>query len=251
LNQQRLTHLIAHRGNAAEYPENTLPAFVSALGLGVRFIELDVQLSADGVPVVLHDVLLARTTDLPGSVFDHEAAALQRMHAGEPARFGDRYSDVRIPLLSDVLALLERRPDVTLFVEIKRESLAQHGLDPVVAAVIETIRPRRAQCVVISFDLAAIHRARQLGGVPIGWVLSEYTPHAQLKCEALQPEFLFCNHRKLPADGPLWRGPWRWATYEVRSMELALRLAGQGVDYIETMAVRDLSAAMRALTPGA
>ena len=251
MNQQRLTHLIAHRGNAAEYPENTLPAFISALELGVRFLELDVQLASDGMPVVLHDALLTRTTGLPGSVFDHDAATLRRMNAGEPARFADRYADVRIPLLGDVLTLLERRPDVTLFVEIKRESLVQYGQDPVVAAVIEAIRPRRTQCVVISFDLAAIHRVRQLSGIPIGWVLSEYSPHAQLKCEALQPDFLFCNHRKLPASGPLWRGPWRWATYEVRSMDLALHLAGQGVDYIETMAVRDLSAAMRALTPGA
>ena len=44
--------LVAHRGNAHEYPENTLPAFESALALGLRCLELDVQLSADGVPVV-------------------------------------------------------------------------------------------------------------------------------------------------------------------------------------------------------
>ncbi len=48
-------HLIAHRGNAAEFPENTLPAFESALELGVRNIEFDVQLTSDKVPVVIHD----------------------------------------------------------------------------------------------------------------------------------------------------------------------------------------------------
>ncbi|MFM2287572.1 MAG: hypothetical protein RL684_715, partial [Pseudomonadota bacterium] len=70
MHDTRLIHLVAHRGNAAECPENTLPAFQSALQLGVRFLELDVQLSRDGVPIVIHDHLLARTTGLPGSVFE-------------------------------------------------------------------------------------------------------------------------------------------------------------------------------------
>ncbi len=242
-------HLIAHRGNASEFPENTLPAFVSALELGVRFLELDVQLSSDGVPVVIHDAELPRTTGVPGSVFDQEAATLRQLNAGEPTRFGDRFSDVRLPLLKDVLTLLEHRPDVTLFVEIKRESLLQFGHDVVVAAIADTLRPRRQQCVVISFDLTAVQRARQLAGLPVGWVLSDYDSHSQLKCEALRPDYLFCNHRKLPRSGPLWRGPWRWAIYEVRSTELALQLASRGADYIETMMVRDMSRAMRAL-PG-
>jgi len=251
LNQARLIHLIAHRGNALDFPENTLPAFTSALDLGVRFLELDVQLSEDGVPVVIHDSQLTRTTGLPGSVFEHGADFLQRIEAAERSRFGDRYSDVRLPLLTDVLALLDSRPDVTLFVEIKRESLRQFGHDQVVATVVETLKPRRSQCVVISFDLGAVHRAREYGRLPIGWVLSDYDRHTQLKCEALQPEFLFCNHLKLPAGGPLWRGPWRWALYEVRELAQALRLAERGADYIETMAVRELSAAMRAMNPGA
>lgn len=249
MNASGLVHLIAHRGNAGEFPENTLPAFVSALELGVRFLELDVQLSADGVPVVIHDAQLARTTGAPGSVFDHDAAVLAQLNAGEPARFGDRFRDVRLPLLKDVLALLEQRPDITLFVEIKRESVQQFGHDQVVSAIAAVLRPRRTQCVVISFDLTAVQRTRQLSGLPVGWVLRDYNPHAQLKCEALRPEFLFCNHLKLPASGSLWHGPWRWAIYEVRSTGLALELAGRGADYIETMMVRQMGDAMRSL-PG-
>lgn len=251
MNSQRLIHLIAHRGNAAEFPENTLASFTSALQLGVRFLELDVQLSEDGVPVVIHDAQLARTTGLPGYVWEHSAATLARMEATEASRFGDRFSDIHIPLLTDVLNLTERRPDVTLFVEIKRESLAQFGHDQVVAAVIDAIKPRRTQCVVISFDLTAVVRAREMSSLPVGWVLTDYDHHAQLKTEALRPEYLFCNYRKLPVQGSLWRGPWRWAMYEVRDMALAMQLAERGVHYIETMAVRKLSTAMRAHAPGA
>ena len=57
-----LPFLIAHRGNAADYPENTLAALRSAIELGLRHVEFDVQLTRDGVPVVLHDADLRRMT---------------------------------------------------------------------------------------------------------------------------------------------------------------------------------------------
>jgi glycerophosphoryl diester phosphodiesterase len=237
---------VAHRGNAAEYPENTLPAFVSALELGVRFLELDVQLSRDGVPVVIHDHLLARTTGLPGSVFDHDAAELAGMEAAETQRFGDRFAGTRLPLLRDVLGLLARRPEITLFIELKRASLGEFGHDRVVSQVVEAIRPWRTQCVLISFDLAAVHRARSLGAAPIGWVLDSCDAHTQFKYAALQPEYLFCSHERLPARGRLPQGPWRWVVYEVATLPLALELAGRGADYLETMAVRSMSDALRA-----
>ncbi len=245
MHTSRVIHLIAHRGNARDCPENTLPAFTSALQLGVRFLELDVHLSADAVPVVIHDHLLARTTGQPGSVFELNAAQLVTIEAGEAPRFGDEFAGTRIPLLTDVLELLKGRPEVTIFVEIKRASLAQFGHDQVVSQVLGAIGPWRAQCVVISFDLAAIYRARQLGGVAIGWVLSEYDNHSHLKCDALRPEYLFCDHLQLGGTGALWRGPWKWAVYEVESLPLALQLAERGVGYVETMAVREMSEAMR------
>ncbi len=238
---------MAHRGNAAEFPENTLPAFASALELGVRFLELDVQLSRDGVPVVIHDHLLARTTGLPGSVFDHDANELASIEAAETQRFGMRFTGTRLPLLRDVLQLLTGRPEITLFIEIKRASLAQFGHDHVVSQVLEVLRPWRTQCVVISFDLAAIHRARRLGDAPIGWVLDAADDHSRLKYQTLQPQFLFCDHRKIPPPARLWPGPWRWVIYEVATLPLALGLAERGADYVETMAIREMSDALRGL----
>ena len=243
-------HLVAHRGNAHEYPENTLPAFESALALGLHCLELDVQLSADGVPVVIHDHRLERTAAIPGTVFELRAREITQLDASEPERFGERFRGTRIPLLRQVLGLLEGRPDITLFVEIKRASLVHFGVDRVVTRVLETLKPIRAQAVVISFDLAAVYRARQISGGPIGWVLSEYDTHSRLKYETLQPEFLFCDHEKLPAGGALWRGPWHWAVYEIASMPLALALAKRGVEYIETMCAAQMSEAMRVM-PGA
>ena len=59
-------HVIAHRGASADAPENTLPAFARALALGVVEVELDVQLSRDGVPVLFHDGTLDAKTPLRG-----------------------------------------------------------------------------------------------------------------------------------------------------------------------------------------
>ena len=245
MNSPRPIHLVAHRGNAREFPENTLPAFESALALGLRFLELDVQLSSDGVPVVIHDSRLERTTGQQGSVFDLRARELRQIDAGEPERFGARFEGTRIPLLQDVLVVLRRHPEARLFVEIKRESLVHFGHDQVVGKVLDAIRPAREQCIVISFDLAAVFRARQVGGSAIGWVLSDYDPHSRLKCEALRPEFLFCDHEALPPQGALWRGPWQWAIYEVDSPALAFALAARGVQLIETMAVSSMQQAIR------
>lgn len=239
----RFVHLIAHRGNARDFPENTLPALQSAIDLGIRFLEFDIQLAADGVPVVLHDAELARTAGVPGSVFELTSTDLAALEVNEKERFGDRHRGVRVPLLKDVVELVAGRREITVFAEIKRASLRRFGHEVVVPRVLEILRPLRSRAVVISFDLPAIHMARQHGGFAIGWCLHEYDAHSRLKYEALKPDFLFCDHEKLPRAARLWRGPWRWAIYEVDRIELALELAQRGADFIETMAVAQMIAA--------
>jgi glycerophosphoryl diester phosphodiesterase len=248
LSTARPIQLVAHRGNAGEFPENTLPAFESALELGLKFLELDVQLSADGVPMVIHDPRLERTAGVAASVFDLRARELMRIDVCEPQRFGDKYRGTTIPQLCELLPLLAARPDVTLFVEIKKESLVRFGHDQVVGRVLDAIKPALQQCVVISYDLPAIFRARQIGDAAIGWVLNDYDQHSRLKYEALQPQYLFADHKSLPPTGALWRGSWQWVIFEVVSLPLAQLLAARGAHHIETMAVREMSRAVRALT---
>jgi glycerophosphoryl diester phosphodiesterase len=237
--------LVAHRGNARDFPENTLPALRSALDLGLRHIEFDVQLAADLTPVLMHDDTLERTTGLPGSVFELQGAELAAIEAAERARFGERHAGTCIPLLEQAVQLIEAHPQAIAFVEIKRASLRRFGEEQVLARVLQALQPVRSRCVIISFDLPAIHLARK-GGHDIGWVLSEYDDHTRLKCEALQPRFLFCNHLRLPADDSrLWRGPWVWALYEVDESRLARSLIARGARLIETMAVAPMAAALR------
>ncbi len=78
--------IFAHRGASTQAPENTIAAFELALQLGADAIELDVKLSADEIPVVIHDPTVDRTTDGKGLVRDLNLAALQKLDAGEGQR---------------------------------------------------------------------------------------------------------------------------------------------------------------------
>ena len=241
LSAPRVPDLIAHRGNAAEFPENSLPALRSALELGARFVEFDVQLSADRQPLLLHDSNLKRTAGLDRNALEMTARELTEIPVNEDQRFQGRYKDVGIPTLGQAVSLIATYPTATAFVELKRASLRHFGQDLVVRKVCDALKPIARQCVIISFDLAAVHHVRQVSSYRTGWVLSEYTNLAALKCEALAPDFVFCDHQLLTANtSKLWRGPWRWAIYEVTSCNLAMELAGRGARLVETMAIRDM-----------
>jgi glycerophosphoryl diester phosphodiesterase len=247
---QRLLHLVARGGNAAEFPENTLPALRSAIELGARFIELDVQLSADGIPMVIRDHDLARVASIAASVFDLKAAELMYVEAHEPRRFRDRFRGTCIPKLTDALRMFEQRPEVTVFIVLGRASISHFGRDQAVSQVLQTFRTFRSRCVMVSTDLSAVFRAREMGDCQIGWTISAYDNHTRIKYEALQPQFLFCHRSLLPQSADLWRGPWRWVINEVSSLETALTLARRGADFIATADVRPMGEAMRAHAAG-
>ena len=107
--------IFAHRGASAVAPENTLPAFVKALELGADGIELDVQATADGELVVLHDFNLERTTTGAGLLRKRTLAQLVDVDAG--IRFNDAFAGTPIPTLEQVFELTAGRCIVN--VEIK------------------------------------------------------------------------------------------------------------------------------------
>ena len=237
---RRLLHLVARRGDCGEFPDNTLPAVRSAIELGARFIEIDVHLSADGVPMIVHDRQLAA---VPG-VEQMSATQLASLDVSQPERFGERFRGTCIASLAATLGLLDGRPEITAFVMIGRVSVARFGHELVAAQVTQALKPFRSRCVLASIDLPALHAARAMAGYPIAWVLPTNNDHTRLKCEALQPEFLFCDRAYLPRRGALWRGPWRWVIYEVDSLDAVLEAAEVGADFAVTRDFRRLSAAM-------
>jgi glycerophosphoryl diester phosphodiesterase len=225
--------IVAHRGWAARYPENSLAALEAAIWFGLQHVEFDVQLTADGVPVLFHDLELTRITGREGRIVDISWPELARTPSGEPERLATRFSRVRPARLEDAARLLSRHPGVTAFVEIKPESLAHFG-QPAVWDACAPIIHRMARPVVTSFDRDLLEGVRAMHR--IAWVLPEYSETMLAAARQLSPQFLFCNLRRLPPGGdPLPDGPWEWAIYEIRSLEEARALARRGVGLLETM----------------
>ena len=110
--------IIAHRGASGYAPENTMAAFRKALEMGAEAIEFDVQMTADGVLVVIHDDILTRTTDGRGAVIETDYSVIQTLDAG--SWYDQSFKDERVPLLRDVLTLLKDQVEVHL--EIKKIS---------------------------------------------------------------------------------------------------------------------------------
>src|SRR5665213_852735 len=114
--------VIAHRGNSAFFPENTLEAFQQGMALGADALEFDVRLSHDGKAVVIHDSTLERTTNGTGAVSALTLDDLQRLDAGHGftrdggRTFPFRGRGIRIPAFDFVLSAF---PGVPMIVEIK------------------------------------------------------------------------------------------------------------------------------------
>lgn len=142
-----------HRGAPAEFPENTLAGFRRALELGVEGIELDVHLSKDGVPVVIHDETVDRTTDGSGAVAGMNVEEIRALDAGD----GER-----IPTLAEVLDLVGDA--VMVDIEVKANAAG--------AAVLEEIKGRDTRWVISSFDWDVLRYVRSVDDDAELWVLS-------------------------------------------------------------------------------
>jgi glycerophosphoryl diester phosphodiesterase len=198
--------------------------------------------------VLLHDSNLNRTAGVDRSALEMTSRELAEIPVNETGRFAQRFTDVGIPTLSQAVSLLESHPAATAFIGLQRASLRNFGPEIVVRRVCEILKPVARQCVLTSFDLAAIHHVRKVSSYRIGWVLTEYTSLSALKCEALAPDYLFCDHQLLTDNtSRLWRGPWRWGIYEVSDRNQALELATRGARLIETAAVRAMLREFREL----
>ncbi len=228
--------IVAHRGDAEHFPENTLPGLESAWRHGLQYVEFDVQLAADGVPYLIHDADLERTTHTKGDLRLMTSGQLDGVDAGEPLRFGKRHTGTRLPRLAAVAELMADYPEARAFVEIKRASLAHHGRAPCLESILATLAAVLHRCIVISFDLEACRLARAAGGVRVGWVLDHDPDTQRQELEALGPEFVFCDHRRLAAGVPVPDGPWTWVVYEVTNAMLALELHERGIAMVESMA---------------
>jgi glycerophosphoryl diester phosphodiesterase len=115
----KLPKVIGHRGACAYAPENTLESIRTAAELGCTWVEFDVQITKDGVPVLIKDETLDRTTNGHGNVIDHTLADLNDLECG--SWFGGSFGDIKIPTLEEAIDVLcEQNLGVTIDIQARQ-----------------------------------------------------------------------------------------------------------------------------------
>lgn len=149
--------IIGHRGAMGHAPENTMASFEKGVAMGADAIELDVQLSADGGLVVIHDPTVDRTTDGSGYVRDLTLAEIKKLDAG--AWYGPEFAGERVPTLDEVLAWA--REKINLAIEIKNGPVFYPGIEKKIVGALE-VHGMEDAAIVISFDHRSVRRVKEL-----------------------------------------------------------------------------------------
>jgi len=229
---------IAHRGAGRLAPENTLAAFRAGAGFGYRAFECDVKLSADGVPFLLHDAALDRTTDATGSAGDRSWSELSRLDAG--GWHSAAYAGEPLPSLRN-LAAYSRRNALALDLEIKPTPGSEAHTGAVVAAEVARLwQGDRLMPLLSSFSPEAL-RAAQLAAPQLrrALLIDSLRPDVFALTKELGCVALITNHEVMDAAllARIRAAGLRALVYTVNEADRAQALLGLGIDGIVTDAV--------------
>jgi glycerophosphoryl diester phosphodiesterase len=199
-------YIMAHRGNKAQCPENTMASFKRALDEGADILETDLHLSADGVFMCIHDGTVDRTTNGSGEVAKMTVAELKELSAWDK-RPG--FEGERIPTLAEVAVLLP--PDCALALELKTDRFLEDEVCQKLANELEITRVRD-RTVVISFHPARVQRVQaNAPDIPMGWItMTGYRPVRDMQLLGpfwpllfLNPFYVSIAHRRGQVVAPL------------------------------------------------
>lgn len=232
-----------HRGTARYCPGNTIPAFERALASGADYIELDIRLSRDHIPVVIHDDTIDATTDGSGKVRDYTAEELKAFDAG--GYFSAEYAGARIPTLKE--ALLWARGRTWLSIELKTDGDCCGFVETLAVRSIEELQ-MTDRIQLMTYDGCISERIKRLNsgittclmadgaGDPVGLAIRAKAEILNLPWRSISRELVGEAHRNgllihagLINDPDVWR--------EVRRLD---------VDMVDT----DIPDALKAIATG-
>ena len=232
--------LVAHRGLQVAYPENTALSVRKAIEAGALYVEIDIQLSLDKQPMVYHDISLKRVSDQNRTISSLTCSDLMALPAYEPERLGEEFIDETISSLTQVVDIILNHPQVTLFVELKEESIAEFGAEIMLANVCEALEPIRDRAVLISFDYSIIAAAKANGWPQAGPVLVEWSHIHSDQITAIAGDYTFVDYKLIPETENLDDLACKLVAYEVGTAQLANQLADRGVAMFETFDIASL-----------
>ena len=181
--------VVAHRGASGYEPENTFASFDLAVGQRADMLELDVHLTKDGVPVVIHDDTLERTTNLTGKVRNRSFSEIRKLNAAAKT---ENHPFEPIPTFEEVVDKYHDK--LRLMVEIKHGSSFYKDIEQKVISTLERFDAIDT-CEIISFDFDSIRRVRAIRedistGIIFVGKISEFTKLAkEIGCLALHPSY--------------------------------------------------------------
>lgn len=169
-----IPRLIGHRGAKASAPENTLPAIEEAHRQGATWIEFDAKLTKDGVPILMHDETLDRTTSGKGDVAAHTLAEIRALDAG--AWFGAAFAGTKVPTLEEAMALMASL-GMGFNIEVKPCPGREAETARAACALVDELWPKSLPTpVVSSFKRAALAAAQKdFAHLPRGYLAEELT----------------------------------------------------------------------------
>lgn len=166
----QIPFFIAHRGGDLA-PENTMPSFEAAAAMGAKMIEFDVQLSADGHLVVIHDDTVNRTTNRRGQVSKHSLADLRLMDAG--SWFSPAFVYTQIPTLDEVLEFAaSRKLLINLEIKSTGDSTQNQKLTEAIAEKLSDYEALQTQILISSFHSECLYTLRKRHPyIPMGYLV--------------------------------------------------------------------------------
>lgn len=194
--------VIAHRGASAYAPENTLIAFSKAMEMKAEMVELDVSISKDGIPVVIHDETIDRTTSGNGEVGSFSLSELRSFEYG--SWFGDAFAGEPIPTLRESLELM--KGNILVNIEIKSEAVSDDAENGVVRKSLDIVRELNMQHEVIfsSFDYRVHEQLELLDPEILKALLYEKSQSGDLTPSQLVAKYKVdafnCSHRQLSEE---------------------------------------------------
>lgn len=227
--------LFAHRGGGSLAPENTLGAIRLGQSLGYTAHEIDVKLSLHGVPLLLHDATLERTTNGKGRAADLPWAALEKLDAG--SWHSPRFAGEKIPSFEEAAALFRSR-ETQVHIEIKPTP----GFDcetgrAVALATRELFRGAAVAPIFSSFSFEALLAAREAAPeIGRAWLIDQFTAADWDRLARLEAVSLHTSHKKIDlAQVPrLHDEGYRVNLYTVNEIDRAEMLLEAGVDGLFT-----------------
>ncbi len=231
---------VAHRGYPQRYPENSLPGFAAALHAGARFLEFDIQLSLDGVPMVFHDEELERLTGHPLRIFDLPAAKLHTLPLLWQDQSAQQTAEPCIPTLADLFTLLQTYPHTRVFIELKSASIEHVGINRYLDYLLPVLMDCPVPLVLISFSTHILSAIVARSSHAVGWIIPEWNTQHQAIARNQQPDWLFCNLKRYPAGATPWPGPWHWCFYVINDSATARQLMEKGIGYFETDCIAEM-----------